>query len=141
MSEHLFKLKSGNICIRDDKGKFRSVSSPPFQHEQIVKTSPKHYSQSSFTMVLEPTWTETRGWVYGERYISRNNLNSGGSGFWNNADFYELLDNPTDILLAEEYQLKKRKQEQERSIKQINMKLSHITFALKTIGYEEKEDA
>lgn len=140
MTDILYKNKDGTVCIRDEKGKFLSVPSPPFYNEQIVKTSPKHYSQNSFTMVLEPTWTETRGWVYGERYINRKNLQSGGTGWWNNADLYEPLDNPTDILIAERHQLERRKQEQERSIKQINIKLAHIKFALKTIGYvEEKE--
>lgn len=140
MTKILYTNDNGTVCIRDEKGKFLSVPASLFQNEEIVKTSSKHYSQKSFTMVLEPTWTKTRGWVYGERYISRNRIDSGGSGWWNNADLYEQLDNPTDILIAEKLQLEKRKKEQELSIIQINHKLSHLNFALKTIGYEDKEN-
>ena len=134
MTDILYTNKNGTVCIRNKEGKFLSVPSPPFRDEQIVKTAPKHYSQKSFTMVLEPTWSETRGWIYGEQYINRRNLNSGGTGWWSNADLYEPLDNPTDILLAEIRQLEERRKDQEHSIKQINIKLSHLNYALKTIG-------
>ncbi|KKL65139.1 hypothetical protein LCGC14_2158020, partial [marine sediment metagenome] len=66
----LFKTET-SCTIRLKNGRFKKVPLPKFKHEQIVQTSLKHYSQKDFTMVLEPTFTENRGWVYGEQYIHR----------------------------------------------------------------------
>jgi hypothetical protein len=133
MTEILFKTKQGKVIIIDDKGNKRAVEPPPFEHEQIVKTSPKHYSQKSFIMVLKPSWTKTRGWVYGERYISRDG-SSGGTGWWNNADMYELLPDPIDILIAKKLKLEEKKCNSEKAIKNFNSELRHINYALKIIN-------
>ena len=129
----LFENKNGTCCIRLKNGKFKRVTLPEFKHKQIVRTSPKHFSQTDFTMVLEPSWTEKRGWVYGERYIDRDST-SGGSGYWQEEDKYEFLENPLDILIAKRLSLKDEKKSHESWIKIIDSELQHLNYAIKEIG-------
>ena len=136
MTDILFTTKSGNVCIRDKEGRFRSVKSPAFKHRQIVTTSAKHYSKEAFTMVLEPTWSEVRGWIYGQSFIRRDNISGGGQSWWNEEDRFEPLSDPNDILLAEKLQLEKRKQEAVDEIKYIDKKLTHLKYALSLLEKE-----
>ena len=136
MTEILFTTKNGNVCIRGKDGRFFSVKPPAFKHCQIVTTSTKHYSKNSFTMVLEPTWSEVRGWIYGQRFIERDNISGGGEGWWNEEDRFEPLSDPNDILLAEKLQLEKRKEEAADEIKYIDKKLTHLKYALSLLEKE-----
>jgi hypothetical protein len=144
MTTILYSGKNGNVCIRNKHGRIESVPAPPFRHEQIVRTSSKHYSQKSFTMVLQPTWNETRGWIYGERYISPDGT-EGGTGWWNNAELYEYLTDSHNILLAERLQLERKKKRMLSEIKQIETQLNHLNYSLSLLPEEkarcqEKED-
>ena len=126
----IFFRSDTTCCVRLKNGRFKKVALPKFYHRQFVRTSPKHYSQKSFTMVLQPTWTETRRWVYGERYIDRQGI-GGGTGFWSNEDLYEPLSNPIDILIAKKLSMQDEKKEHELKIKTINKEIEHIDYALK----------
>lgn len=128
MTQIIMKLESGRVLIRED-GKFLSVPAPAFEHKQIVKSSGKHYSKDSFTMVLEPTWSKVRGWIYGQRYISRGNYNGGGQGWWNEEWRYEPLTDADDILLAKKMQLEEDKRKATAEVKAINIKIRHIDYA------------
>ena len=133
MSKLLYENKDGSVCIRLDNGRMKSVPSAKFRHEQIVRTSEKHYSQKDFTMVLKPTWSEVRGWIYGERYISRDGSN-GGCGWWNNEELYEPLSNPADILIAKKLALEAEIKGLEGSVKCRTKQLEKIRYALSVIS-------
>jgi len=121
--------EKGFYFIRDIEGKIQKIEKNKFEHNQIVKSSSKHYSQKSFTRVQEPTYNKVRGWVYVENYIGYNQ-NSGGCGMWNSEDLYEPLSDPMDILFAEKLRLSERIYELKTELKEKEDKLSKIIYSL-----------
>jgi hypothetical protein len=77
-----------------------TIPKPKFIYGQFVQTSNKHYSQKSFTRLLDQSYTDTRGWVYVENYVDRDGR-GGGCGMWNDEFQYSPLTDPLDILIAE----------------------------------------
>ncbi len=124
----LYETKD-KVILRGKEGKMKSVIKPRFADNQFVKTSPKHYSQESFTQVQTPNWTDNRGWVYGQSYIKRDG-DRGGSGWWNNEDLFEELTDARDILIAEKLTREEKLSLLRTQVKQLEAELIKINFSL-----------
>lgn len=121
--------RNDSYFIRNEKGEIEKIPKNKFYHGQIVKTTDKHFSQKTFTSVVEPNYTEQRGWIYGEGYLSRND-GRGGFGYWNEEDLFEEITSPGDILYAERIYLMNEIRECKNNLKNAEDKLEKIEFAL-----------
>jgi len=125
----LYETKDKIILRHKENGQMKAVAKPRFAHEQFVKTTPKHYSQKSFTQVIEPTWNDTRGWIYGEHYVNRNG-EGGGSGWYQNENQFEELTDAKDILIAEKLTRERKLSLVKTQVKQLEIELTKIDFSL-----------
>jgi len=122
--------ENGSYFIRNKEGQIEKVVKNRFKHNQIVKTATgKHFSHKSFTRLIDPTYIPSRGWCYGENYISRNRR-GGGCGFSFEEDMYEEITNPADILYAERFNLQIQIDYLNSCLKKSTETLEKIEFAL-----------
>ncbi len=121
--------ENGFYYIRSEKGTIEKIVKNRFKHNEIVKTTNTHYSEKTFTRVIDPSYVESRGWIYGESYISRNGR-CGGTGFWNNEDHYTNITDPGDILYAERFMLKEELLSLKAELKNKEERYSKVQFAL-----------
>lgn len=121
--------KNGFYYIRNGKGVIEKITKNHFKSGEIVKTTDKHFSQKSFTRVINPCYTKTRGWVYTENYTNRN-VGSGGCGSAFEENLYAKLTDPADILFAERRYLNETISKLKNDLKQKESKLEKILFAL-----------
>jgi hypothetical protein len=130
--------ENGKVYFRDSKGKIRCIPENKFSNGQIVKTSDKHYSKKTFTEVINPNYVESRGWIYGEQYIDRQD-SGGGISFWNNEDLYENITDPIDVLFSERLILKRKIKTLKSELSQCESSLEKIefTFAIAVPGYNK----
>ena len=78
-------------------------------------------------MVVEPTWSDVRGWIYGQRYIKRDGREH-GSGFWNNEEQFEILTNPIDIIDAQLFYRRKELEKVKQKMNQLEKEINRIVF-------------
>lgn len=116
--------------IKNGKGKFQRIPAPKFYDGQIVKTSPEHFSQSDFIMLIDPYYNKERGWTYGNRYISQDQTKGGSSFSWKEEDFLPL-DNPIDILYAERIYLSDKLIKINGEKRVLENKLEKIEYSLR----------
>lgn len=126
--EKLYK-KDGFVYFRKDNGRFLKVKKNRFEHGEIVSTSDKHYSKEGITVVLEPKYTEKRGWVYREQYIDLQG-SGGGTGWWNNEDLYTKISSPIVKIFAKRINLKREINALENELKNRKIDLEKIDFSL-----------
>ena len=105
---------------------------------QIVKTSSKHYIQKKFTMVIDPTWNEKRGWIYGERYLSKD-WEECGRGYWNEEDMFEELTDPEIIIRAEIYLRNKEINIIRIKLDQLNAQVDKLKYTLHVINTKGRD--
>jgi hypothetical protein len=134
----LMKIPNTNKVLIEHKGWRDIVDAPPFEHEEIVTTSKKHYSHYPITMVLEPTYVPNRGWIYGQKFFQNGSF-SGGQCWWNEAWRFEKITDPKYILIARKLSLKLKLQQIESERKAAERELSHITHSLNLIEQPVKE--
>lgn len=121
--------QDGKYYFRNDKGQITAIPVNKFEHNEVVKGSKKHYSKKTFVMLIEPVYTETRGWVYGTQFIDRQ---GGGSGcsFAYEEDNFEKLDNARDILYANRYYAKATINKLKKELEQKQVELEKIEYCL-----------
>ena len=132
--------QGGGMKIRDAAGKFKKVKPPKFFSGQFVRTNGTHFSQKELTQVLEPTWTETRGWVYIEAFCHIEDgkiIVSGGRGMWNDEDLYKSLTNSKLKLLAELYHREKEISEIEHRKNILAEEVEKISFTILLLAKQE----
>lgn len=87
-------------------------------------------------MLLEPTWNEKRGWIYGEQYCGIKNgkiITRGGTGWWNEECMFQPLTDPKLKLMAELYYKEKTAKDLSAMIKTLEVKIEKINYALSLI--------
>jgi len=136
----LYETKDKIILRENKNGQMKAVVKPKFSHEQFVKTTSKHYSQKTFTQVCDPSWTDSRGWVYVENYVSRNG-NGGGSGYWIDEDLFEGLTDAKDILIAEKLTREKKLHLVKVQTKRLEIELTRIDFSLSFLKKINQQNA
>lgn len=108
---------------------------PKFFDGEIVKTSPKHYSQKRFTMLRSPTWTENRGWVYEEIFVEfipeTGKFSGSGSSFWNDEFLYEPITLPTEKMLVEKFYRLDKILKLEKQIQDLKDEVVSIDFSIR----------
>lgn len=114
------------------------IPKPKFTHGQYVKTSPKHYSQKDFTRLISPSYTENRGWVYGEYYCDIYG-NPGGTGHWIEEDLFEPLTDPILLLYAERLKHIETIKNHETILNQRREFLNKIYFSLDIVAPKWRE--
>lgn len=101
------RTNDGNAIVQNkDSQELKIVAMPKFKHNEVVKTSERHYSQKDYTRVIQPTYTDERGWIYGESFINIDTGTSGGMGFWNDEYMYEKFTNLEMKIKAKLFELK-----------------------------------
>lgn len=106
---YIFVGKSNdNKAIVENKetGEIKKVDLPKFKNNEVVKTSIKHYSQKEFTLLINRTYTDERGWIYGESYINIEKNTSVGCGYWNDEWMYEEITDLENKIKAKIFELK-----------------------------------
>ena len=134
----LMKIPNTDKVLIEHKGRRDVVDSPPFEHEEIVTTNKKNYSQCEITMLLEPTYVPNRGWIYGQRFFQNGSF-SGGECWWNEAWRFEKIKDPKYILIARRLTLIMKQQRIKMEQKKIERELSHIDHSLSLINNEPEE--
>jgi len=114
------------------------IPKPKFVHGQFVKPSSKHYSQKDFTRVISPSYTDNRGWVYGESYCDIYG-NPGGTGYWIEEDLFEPLTDPILLLYAERLKHIEVIKNHETIVAQRRDFLNKIYFSLDIIAPKWRE--
>lgn len=132
--EALYQQDS-KFYFRNEKGQINTIPINKFSHNEIVKGSSKHYSKTTFVMLTEPTYTETRGWVYGIHFINRQGGGSGASFAYEENNF-EKLDNTRDILYANRYYAKATINKLKKELLQKESELEKIEYCLSISVYE-----
>lgn len=125
----IIAIVDDNIQAINSKGELCEIPPPKFRHKQIVKTTDTYFSPKSFTRLLRPTYTENRGWVYGEGYINRDGT-GGGSGWSFNEDSFLPLTDARDILIAKRIEIKERLAEISYQSKVLTEELSKVEYAI-----------
>ena len=120
------------VQIKHRDGKIGWVNPPRFRDGQFVKTTKKHYSQKTFAHVSDPVWNDKRGWIYVENFISRDGQ-KGGHCYRNDEDFFEEIQDPRDILIAEKLYRIMEMEKLQRRLKVITTELSRIEFSLSLV--------
>lgn len=126
--ESLYRQEN-KYYFRNDKGQISAIPVNKFEHNEIVRTSKKHYYEATFVMLIEPTYTEERGWVYGTKFINRQGVGSGCS-FAHEEDNFEKLDNARDILYANRYYAKATINKLKKELEQKQIELDKIEYCL-----------
>lgn len=108
------------------------IPKPKFAHGQFVKTSGKHYSKKDFTRVISPSYTDNRGWVYGESYCDIYG-NPGGAGYWIEEANFEPLNDPLLLLYAERLKHIETIKNHQNIVRQREEFLNKIQFSLDII--------
>jgi len=103
----ILQLKEGVLIAKNTKGEMCEIPLPKFRHRQIVQTAPDYFSPKSFTRLLDPTYVEERGWVYGENYIDRHG-HGGGCGYSFDEKSFLPLEDARDILIAKRIELNEK---------------------------------
>ena len=125
--------KGKGMTPRTKKGRFTKAPKPKFSVGQIVTTSPKHYSQHDVIMMNMVSWTESRGWVYGQSYCHVEKgkiIKQGGSCFWSNEDLFLEITDPATMLMAEVYYREKELHEMSLRKKRLENELLSLNFTL-----------
>jgi hypothetical protein len=125
----ILSWQEDHILARNSKGEYCKIPHPKFHDRQFVKTRDGFYSPADFTRVLHPTYTETRGWVYGQQYINRDGIGGGSGWSWDEADFLPLKD-PRDILIARRISILEDSRDLELHLKRNQAELEKIHYAL-----------
>ena len=101
------KTDDGNAIVQNkDTQELKIVEMPKFKHNEVVKTSARHYSQKDYTRVLQPSYTDERGWIYGESFINIDTNTGGGMSFWNDEYMYEKFTDLEMKIKAKLFELK-----------------------------------
>lgn len=130
--------ETGILVYNRERKEEKIISYPKFKHGEIVKTSSKHYSPKDFTQLLSPSWTDNRGWVYGENYLDIYG-NGGGSGYWIEEELFEPLSDPLLKLYAERIKIIEFIQQHETMVKQRRDFLDKIMFSLDIVAPKWRE--
>lgn len=121
--------KDDKLYYRDALGKIKKVPKNKFSEGEIVRTKSNHCSPNRFTRIIQPNYTEERGWIYGENYINLQGM-GGGSGFYTNEDNFTKLSRPEDLLFAKRIYLKENINKLNIELKSNESELEKITYAL-----------
>lgn len=121
------------LTALNTKGELCEIPFPKFKHKQIVKTTKEYFSPKSFTRLLSPCYTESRGWVYGENYIDREGK-TGGSGWSFDESGFLPLDDASDILLAKRIELVDRLNELKNETRSVTEELSKLRYAIDIVS-------
>lgn len=104
--EFIGKTHDGKAVVQNsDTNELKIVELPKFKHNEVVKTSSRHFSQKDYTRVTDPRYTDERGWIYGENYINIDTFTGSGQGFWNDEWQYEKFDDLEMKLKAKLFEL------------------------------------
>lgn len=125
----IISVQEDGILCRNKKGEFCTIPLPKFRHNQFVKTTLTYYSPKTFTRLVNPTYTLTRGWVYGERYIDRQEQ-QGGTGYSFEEDSFLPLDDARDILIARKLEVSEEISLLNAKSKRLSEELSKLVYAL-----------
>lgn len=120
--------KDGLMC-RNGKGEFCNIPFPRFANKQIVKTTSDYFSPKSFTRLIDPTYTENRGWIYGENYIDREGM-QGGCGYSFEEKWFTELEDVRDILIARRLSIKEEMSWLNSRLKTLSDELSKAEYAI-----------
>lgn len=123
--------------IRNSKGEINKIEKNKFFDGQIVQTTDKHFSKHAFIMLIDPCYTVTRGWIYGNKYVNIDGGGGGSSFSWDECDFTELSA-PDMILYAERFYLNEKINKLKTELKQSEDSLNKIQFALDIIKHQLK---
>lgn len=129
----IIKIEDDHIFARNSQGEFCKIPKNKFPEGEIVQTTPTYYSPKSFTRLITPTYTENRGWVYGENYIDREGR-QGGCGYSFEEEHFLPLSDGKDILLAKRLQAIWRKQDAEILFKRAESEIEKIDYCLALIN-------
>lgn len=121
--------QDGKYYFRNEKGQINTIVVNKFNDKEIVKATKKHHSKTTFVMLIDPIYIESRGWVYGMNYIDRQG-NRGGSSFAWREDEFEKIDNPRDILYSKRLYLKEQILDHKNQLKQYESELEKIEYTL-----------
>lgn len=122
-------VSNDKLMALNTKGELCEIPFPKFKHKQIVKTTKEYFSPKSFTRLLSPSYTENRGWVYGENYIDRAG-NPGGSGWSFDESGFLPLDDARDILVAKRIELVDRLNELKNETRLVTEELAKLKYAI-----------
>lgn len=141
MSEYIVYHKNeSDWILRLANGRFKKVPAPKFFHGQVVTTTPKHFSQSRMIILIEPSWTKTQGWVYGNEYcgvrVGKIKAGGGYSFSWEEEDFCPIDDYETRLMEQIFYKERELAKLASRK-KQIEGELTKLQFTQKTLAREE----
>jgi hypothetical protein len=130
---HFLYTKDAKVFYRGEDGTIRAVPQNRFEHGDIVRTTDKHFSNHDFTMLENPVWTSTRGWVYSQRYIGTDGSCGGGSSAWEEGDFVEISD-PMMMIYAERFYAKENCARLSAELKAQQERLKMAEHAVKIAG-------
>lgn len=120
---------NNSFIARDEKGRMVKIPKNKFADGEIVTTSQKHYSQAELTKLTQPRYTENRGWVYSQNYISLQGF-KGGNSFAHDEDNFDKVEDPILKLYAERLILKELISKHENELKIAKENLIKIEYAL-----------
>lgn len=129
----IIKVESDHIFARNSQGEFCKIPKNKFSNGEIVQTTAAYYSPKSFTRLVSPTYTENRGWVYGENYIDREG-GQGGCGYFFEEEHFLPLTDGKDILLAKRLQTLWRKKDLQIELNRAESDLEKINYCLGLIN-------
>jgi hypothetical protein len=136
----LHENNDGTVIILTRDNEIMTVPKNKFYDGEYVITSSTHFSPKDFTQVIDPTWTENRGWVYTEHYVDRNGTGGGGGSAFEES-LYKKMTDPKDILIAKKLSLLENQQKFKCSISRIDNELEKVNFALNLIEQSQQEGA
>lgn len=125
----ILAIKEDGILAKNAKGEYCTIPLPKFRHKQFVKTTDTYFSPKSFTRLVSPCYTETRGWVYGENYVDRTGM-FGGTGWSFDEDGFLPLTDARDILIAKRIEIKEELSELTHKTKLLNDELAKVEYAI-----------
>jgi hypothetical protein len=119
--------------IRDDRGRFMDKLKARFFDGQIVTTTPKHYSQNETIMVVKPTFSNIRGWIYGNNFChydrkEKKIIVQGGSSFWNEEELFTKITDPEIKLAVEIFYREQEIKELLKRIDALNEELTRLKY-------------
>lgn len=121
--------EDGKAVLELEDGELLKINPPKFRNREVVSTTNKHYSQKELTRVLNPQYTENRGWVYVENYLDKNGR-SGGCGMWIEEDLFQKPETLELRLKARKIEISEEISQLELNVKNRKTELSNIEFAL-----------
>ena len=118
-----------SLIIRNNKGKMQKIPKNKFEKGEIVMKGDKHYSKDGIVRLLDPTWTDTRGWIYGENYIDLHG-SGGGCRYSTNEDCLKKIDIPAVRLYAKRINLNTEIANLEKLLKDKKIELEKVEYGL-----------